>query len=388
MRDGSAGAGPSRCCRGGGVRNSRPGSGPSLWRCAESWLSCAPRSAPSYAAPPDGEDYNHGRGLDSTALIPEARHPNPAFTARREYWLSLLASEVGGPSRLLDIGCGAGALLDVAKREGWDGIGQEISSVAAAEARAHSHHVVVGELSPELFPTLVDAATMIEVVEHIPDPRPTLTAARALIRGGGALLLTTGDIGSTRARLQRRRWGYIRPPIRVSYFTRKTMEQLLLTCGFSDVTFPPKRSTWHFAADPSVLRADHSSDERRGRSVASHARRCASSHGCDPPATATAPHRRPGRTRPGLHSMVRRGSDERIRFAYLQKSPSGHANACLRALSATGRAELFVTMPPTLEDSPHEVEAVEWIDRAYPLASLGRDDGLIPALRDFQPDVR
>ena len=78
---------------------------------------------------------------------------------------------------------------------------------------------------------------------------------------------------------------------------------------------------------------------------------------------------------------------KKIRFAYLQKSPSGHANACLRALAATGRAELFVTMPPTLEDSPHEVEAVDWIDTPYPLASLGRDDGLIPALREFDPDV-
>jgi len=78
---------------------------------------------------------------------------------------------------------------------------------------------------------------------------------------------------------------------------------------------------------------------------------------------------------------------ERIRFAYLQKSPSGHANACLRALAATGRAELFVTMPPTLEDSPHEIEPADWIDRTYPLASLRQDDGLISALRDFNPDV-
>jgi glycosyltransferase involved in cell wall biosynthesis len=77
----------------------------------------------------------------------------------------------------------------------------------------------------------------------------------------------------------------------------------------------------------------------------------------------------------------------RIRFAYLQKSPSGYANACLKALAATGRAELFVTMPPTLEDSPHEIEAVDWIDRTYPIASLRQDDGLIEALRDFHPDV-
>ncbi len=78
---------------------------------------------------------------------------------------------------------------------------------------------------------------------------------------------------------------------------------------------------------------------------------------------------------------------DRLRVAYLQKSPSGYANACLRALAATGRAELFVTVPPTLEDSPHELEAMDGIDRRYPLASLRNDDGLIRALRDFRPDV-
>lgn len=78
---------------------------------------------------------------------------------------------------------------------------------------------------------------------------------------------------------------------------------------------------------------------------------------------------------------------DRIRFAYLQKAPSGYATACLRALSATGRAELFVTMPPTPDDSPHEIGAVDWIDMTYPLPSLRRDDGLIGALREFRPDV-
>ncbi len=186
-----------------------------------------------------GEDYNYGRGCDDSALIPEARDPEPAFVARRQYWLALLAAEVGGPGRLLDIGCGAGALLDVAQEQGWDGVGQEISHVAAAEARAHGHPVVVGELSEDRFADWFDAATMIEVIEHIPDPRPTLTAARGLIREGGALLVTTGDLGSARARLQGVRWHYIRPPLHVSYYTRETMKRLLLTCGFSRVAFAP-----------------------------------------------------------------------------------------------------------------------------------------------------
>jgi glycosyltransferase involved in cell wall biosynthesis len=77
----------------------------------------------------------------------------------------------------------------------------------------------------------------------------------------------------------------------------------------------------------------------------------------------------------------------RIRFAYLQKAPSGHANACLEALAATGQADLFVTMPPRLADSPHQLEATDWIDTTYSLASLRRDEGLVGALLNFRPDV-
>jgi glycosyltransferase involved in cell wall biosynthesis len=76
-----------------------------------------------------------------------------------------------------------------------------------------------------------------------------------------------------------------------------------------------------------------------------------------------------------------------MRFAFLQKAPSGAVTACLRALAATGRAELFVTMPPTPDDSPHEIGAVNWVDWTYPLPSLRHDDGLIRALREFRPDV-
>jgi glycosyltransferase involved in cell wall biosynthesis len=77
----------------------------------------------------------------------------------------------------------------------------------------------------------------------------------------------------------------------------------------------------------------------------------------------------------------------KIRFAYLQKAPSAHADACLRALARSGTAELFVTLPPTLGDTPYDAASFTWLDNLYPLASLARDDGLLPALTGFRPDV-
>ena len=74
---------------------------------------------------------------------------------------------------------------------------------------------------------------------------------------------------------------------------------------------------------------------------------------------------------------------KRVRVAYLQKAPSGHANACLRALADTGEAELFVTMPSTLGDAPYDPSSFAWVSNAYPLASLKRDDGLYRELARF-----
>jgi glycosyltransferase involved in cell wall biosynthesis len=76
---------------------------------------------------------------------------------------------------------------------------------------------------------------------------------------------------------------------------------------------------------------------------------------------------------------------KRVRVAYLQKAPSGHADACLRALSQ--EAELFVTMPPSLEDAPYDRSLFDWASNIYPLDSLKLDDGLVAAVEDFRPDV-
>jgi glycosyltransferase involved in cell wall biosynthesis len=76
-----------------------------------------------------------------------------------------------------------------------------------------------------------------------------------------------------------------------------------------------------------------------------------------------------------------------MRFAYLQKAPSAHADACLRALASSGEAELFVTMPPPLADAPYDRESFARFDYTYPLASLARDDGLLSAVTSFRPDV-
>jgi len=247
MKKGSLGAGPISesiqciCCGSAFWRPYCRVRGYDLTRCRACGFVRAELPASLDLSTLYGVDYFFGRGFDSSQIIPEARQPDPGYVARRRYWLTLLAEATGKSGRLLDVGCGAGALLDVARAKGWEAEGQEIAAAGAAEARLRGHRVQLGELpSCSYAAESFDAATMIEVIEHLPDPRPTLIALLRAVRPGGSVLITTGDVGSLGARLQRSRWSYIRPPGHVAYYTRFALHRLLESAGYIEVRdLPP-----------------------------------------------------------------------------------------------------------------------------------------------------
>jgi glycosyltransferase involved in cell wall biosynthesis len=85
--------------------------------------------------------------------------------------------------------------------------------------------------------------------------------------------------------------------------------------------------------------------------------------------------------------MVPQSARSKVRIAFLQKAPSGHSDSCLRALAETGRAELFVTLPSTLADSPFEADEPHWIDHLHRISDLRSSCDLLDAVRAFRPDL-
>ncbi len=73
--------------------------------------------------------------------------------------------------------------------------------------------------------------------EHVDAPRAYAARAFDLLRPGGYLALSTGDVGSRAARLLGRRWRLLTPPSHLTYFTRRGMERMLTDAGFSEVGF-------------------------------------------------------------------------------------------------------------------------------------------------------
>jgi SAM-dependent methyltransferase len=139
---------------------------------------------------------------------------------------------------LLEIGCAYGFFLDEARRRGWRVRGVEPSSHAAAQAsRLLGAPVPTTPLTAlPAEPESQDAIAMWDVIEHLPNPRETLEVAAGWLRPGGVLALSTGDIGSSAARLHGADWSLMTPPWHQFYFSRRTLRRMLVQTGFEVVS--------------------------------------------------------------------------------------------------------------------------------------------------------
>jgi SAM-dependent methyltransferase len=74
-----------------------------------------------------------------------------------------------------------------------------------------------------------DIVSLIEVLEHFPDPVSLLQSVRELLRPGGLLFLTTGNADPHRRTFPS--WGYVIPEIHVSYFSPESLGRALNRAG-------------------------------------------------------------------------------------------------------------------------------------------------------------
>jgi SAM-dependent methyltransferase len=137
-------------------------------------------------------------------------------------------------ARLLDIGAAFGFAVAEAQAAGWAAMGLEISAVAAAQASrtAAGRVVVANALSTPFASQRFDAVTLWDVLEHLPDPHAAMAEAARLLRSGGRLVLTTGDVGSLAARLSGPRWHLYTIPEHLFFFSRRSLRLLLEAHGF------------------------------------------------------------------------------------------------------------------------------------------------------------
>jgi 2-polyprenyl-3-methyl-5-hydroxy-6-metoxy-1,4-benzoquinol methylase len=94
---------------------------------------------------------------------------------------------------VLDVGCGSGNFLDLARKAGLSTSGMELNDKAAAAALDKGHHIYEGLLDEnfaQAHSAEFDMVTLFQVVEHLADPVGLLRLARRLLRPGGSLFFS------------------------------------------------------------------------------------------------------------------------------------------------------------------------------------------------------
>ena len=114
------------------------------------------------------------------------------FVARQHILLRYLDARVHPPAsaRLLDVGCGTGAILELFSQK-YDAYGLDFSPSAIEFCRQRGlQHLFAGSIESYPHETLFDIITMLDVVEHADDDLGLLRAGRNLLSDSGALLVT------------------------------------------------------------------------------------------------------------------------------------------------------------------------------------------------------
>jgi len=150
-----------------------------------------------------------------------------AFLTRRKWKRLEPLLAPGGP--LLDIGCGRGTLLRVARSHGVEAFGVERPSP-------------VGHALPDVFERpLRDCAfpdghfqlvVLWHVLEHLPHPAETLGEVHRILRPGGWLSLAVPNFGGAQSRASGARWFHRDLPRHLWHFRGPALERLLQGKGF------------------------------------------------------------------------------------------------------------------------------------------------------------
>ncbi|MBI4356151.1 MAG: class I SAM-dependent methyltransferase [Candidatus Omnitrophica bacterium] len=172
-----------------------------VWRCRRCALLRAGDVTPELGS--DGAATQHFTAYDLETY-------RAYYQPFREQAFRRLLSEIQAlqPSgRLLDVGCGYGWLLRVAREAGYDVLGVEPSAEVARSARQETGlPVVEGALAVLGDGERFEVITLCNVLEHLPQPRESLRQLTRLLRPDGVLAICVPNIQGLLHRCVT--WGY------------------------------------------------------------------------------------------------------------------------------------------------------------------------------------
>jgi SAM-dependent methyltransferase len=173
-------------------------------------------------------DYFSGRRSDGYA-----NYLGSELALRREFALTVkFIRKWRNGGRLLEVGCAYGYFLQEAKPY-FDVFGIELAADAAIHCHKSGLQVFAGAVDETILREIgsTDVIVLLDVIEHLPDPRESLRSLTRHLNPGGIVVITTGDFDSYVARLFGRRWRLMTPPQHLWFFSRDSLQKIASSLG-------------------------------------------------------------------------------------------------------------------------------------------------------------
>jgi len=173
-----------------------------------------------------------------SALTPVPTKDHARAHRPERSWYAFAARLLPGKTsagRWVDLGCGAGEMLELATERGLNGWGLDRVHSSAILSSAEGRCTLVADMERSLpfADGSLDGAVLVETIEHIVRAEQLIDEVARVLRPGGWLVLTTPNVAHLNYRVRAltghapKQEGY-----HLRFFTRRTLARLVRERGF------------------------------------------------------------------------------------------------------------------------------------------------------------